>query len=1241
MKALIWVFSFALLAMAPLWATDYYSRTTQYLNSRFAWTTNRDETGQTPPDFTSSNQVFHVQNGHNKTASAAWTVSGTNSKVVIETGGQITTGSFNHNIDLDMQSGATYEMTDTSYSFLDALSWDAGSTFIVNRSSASFQDDLPYGNLILRSANAAVTGSSGLTVQGTLTIEYGSSFVGGTTTGHSNSFANLVMTGGYFYGSGGSGAISYNISGGISLSGSSYFYGSDGAGSVTYNIGGNVSVGSSSWFNACYRSSSGDLPSVTYNIGGSFTCDGSYYYARNRSEGGSPTFYFSGVGKSLGFGPASSTASCQHNIYVNSGASYSLTRDLYGGQYAYLRINGTLNGANYQIKNYGGYDPSLHIYGRFYTERATGLVGNSTDAVAFSSPAYLYLYSGSHIYYSSSSAQTISSLSGYDYVTLSGGGTKTLSNSCTVQTELNVNSPLVISTNKTLQLNGRINSTSSINGGNIYVGGSSSQLNLPQATIGQLTVNRANGCALAGVVMVTTIVLNNGTLAIGNRTLRILGAIYHSGGSISGGSSAILSVEGTADMFSMYDLVLHTLSLNRANGLYLHGTVTVSDLYLTNGTFNIASGTLQLSGNIYTTSGQLSGGTTSTLSVYGIGDITLPALTLGTMAASRTGTVYMGGNLSTNTLNISSGNFSISTRTLTINTRLTGSGNLLGHYGSSLVYNGSGYALSLPAINLNSFTLNSSAGCTLLGNLNLVYLTLSSGNLNLASNTLLVQGGISFSSGTISGNSTSILSLDISSATVSLPQFSIGSLVIDGPATYSCTGSSLVYAKLQLLAGSLSPAGYLTLSSGGTIERSGGALNAAPSFSGTINVVYNANCDAGPEIPSGTNVLTSLKINSGFTVSSDLDIYLNSSLTLGNNAILNMDEGSIDMPSSCTVNSGSGALVLGPVQTSLSGSGFTLLPGGIGIGSGVEILSFSSSQSTTPQELQNGQSVSRSWDLSGSFSGTVSLTFTWDSSADNGLGFSSSNRACVMRYNGSSWVQVGDPVDVSGSNPRSITVQTTGFSEWTVGSEDTTLPVTLSSFTAIPNQLNYVQIAWITQSESNLTGFRLLRGHADNLVNAQDLGVLISATNTSSQQFYSYVDSEVTAPASYFYWLAALEMDGSVTYSHSAQVILQDLGEPNVAPPIDLPLMSVYPNPFNPVQTLRIAHRLDGELEVLIYNNRGQKVRQLRSGYLAKGLYSLEWDGLDEMGSSCASGNYLIHCHTAYEDKWIRSCLLK
>lgn len=68
-----------------------------------------------------------------------------------------------------------------------------------------------------------------------------------------------------------------------------------------------------------------------------------------------------------------------------------------------------------------------------------------------------------------------------------------------------------------------------------------------------------------------------------------------------------------------------------------------------------------------------------------------------------------------------------------------------------------------------------------------------------------------------------------------------------------------------------------------------------------------------------------------------------------------------------------------------------------------------------------------------------------------------------------------------------------------------------------------------------------------------------------------------------------------------------------------------YPNPFNSETT--IAYQLSpagaGEVEVSIYNLRGQKVRTLARAPQPAGRYEVKWDGRDDAGQEAASGVYI------------------
>lgn len=73
--------------------------------------------------------------------------------------------------------------------------------------------------------------------------------------------------------------------------------------------------------------------------------------------------------------------------------------------------------------------------------------------------------------------------------------------------------------------------------------------------------------------------------------------------------------------------------------------------------------------------------------------------------------------------------------------------------------------------------------------------------------------------------------------------------------------------------------------------------------------------------------------------------------------------------------------------------------------------------------------------------------------------------------------------------------------------------------------------------------------------------------------------------------------------------------------PQQFALQPPYPNPFN-AQVSLIYQVPDAEVEIGIYNVRGQLVRTLVRGSLAAGTYRQTWDGRDDGGADLESGIY-------------------
>lgn len=75
--------------------------------------------------------------------------------------------------------------------------------------------------------------------------------------------------------------------------------------------------------------------------------------------------------------------------------------------------------------------------------------------------------------------------------------------------------------------------------------------------------------------------------------------------------------------------------------------------------------------------------------------------------------------------------------------------------------------------------------------------------------------------------------------------------------------------------------------------------------------------------------------------------------------------------------------------------------------------------------------------------------------------------------------------------------------------------------------------------------------------------------------------------------------------------------------PCEFRLLPNYPNPFNPVTTIRYQLARPSQVELSIFNSKGQKVQSLANGMQSPGIHSVEWNGRDETGTVLNSGLYI------------------
>jgi hypothetical protein len=193
------------------------------------------------------------------------------------------------------------------------------------------------------------------------------------------------------------------------------------------------------------------------------------------------------------------------------------------------------------------------------------------------------------------------------------------------------------------------------------------------------------------------------------------------------------------------------------------------------------------------------------------------------------------------------------------------------------------------------------------------------------------------------------------------------------------------------------------------------------------------------------------------------------------------------------------------------------------------------------------------------------------------------------------------------------------FAEWD------SVPVELSSFTAILSAENYVNLNWVTQSETGVQGYYIYRSNTEELEDAQIVSPMINATNSSDQHSYQFTDSELDGDGTYCYWLQNIDFGGTMDFHGPVSVYYSTTGsDPTPEIPVITELKDVYPNPFNPTAFIPYSIAITADVSIRIYNSRGQLLRNFDLGSKLPGNYQVVWNGKDSQGNNCGNGVYYI-----------------
>lgn len=188
---------------------------------------------------------------------------------------------------------------------------------------------------------------------------------------------------------------------------------------------------------------------------------------------------------------------------------------------------------------------------------------------------------------------------------------------------------------------------------------------------------------------------------------------------------------------------------------------------------------------------------------------------------------------------------------------------------------------------------------------------------------------------------------------------------------------------------------------------------------------------------------------------------------------------------------------------------------------------------------------------------------------------------------------------------------------------DETLPVTLSSFTAISLASNTVSIMWTTESESNLLGYHILRNTSPDLQSSVRINrEIINAYNQSETSSYSFTDLETENNTVYYYWLFTAEMDGSSEYFGPVSIKTNEYFTDTLIMPMTTRLYGAYPNPFNPSTNISFDITEKSNVCIVIFNSKGQKIKTLINSELSPGRHNLVWNGKNDENKPVSTGVY-------------------
>ncbi len=271
--------------------------------------------------------------------------------------------------------------------------------------------------------------------------------------------------------------------------------------------------------------------------------------------------------------------------------------------------------------------------------------------------------------------------------------------------------------------------------------------------------------------------------------------------------------------------------------------------------------------------------------------------------------------------------------------------------------------------------------------------------------------------------------------------------------------------------------------------------------------------------------------------------------------------------------------------------------------------------------------------------GTVTATLVFDYSQQSGV--SNASTIEILKRDDAqdnTWEELTE----SSRDDIARTITFTGvssFSEYALGAgSDNSLPVTLSSFNVLFSN-GTPTLEWTTQSETNNVGWNIYRSPSQNIGQAILLNpgaIIIGAGTTTEPTEYTYNDMyAVEENKTYWYWIESIDNSGE-TELYGPVSLTIPFGNDNNGTPVasdNYGLHQNYPNPFNPSTLISFALAEESDVELTIYNIKGEKIKSIFNEHVyADQINTAIWNGTDSSGKQVSSGMYFYILITDTEE---------